>query len=127
MQNLTGKLISTIPEAIKQAFSGLSTTTQTTTNGVSSIDSGVLDQLNQFTNRLKSVADTLASLQAIPSEINITGKHDLNIIINGDSALNQLKPDLQNIVLSKMRDAFKSLIEKNTQSGGLLKNMPDLI
>jgi hypothetical protein len=73
------------------------------------------------------VADTLAGLQAIPSEINITGKHDLNIIINGDSALNQLKPDLQNIVLSKMRDAFKSLIDKNTQSGGLLKNMPDLI
>jgi hypothetical protein len=127
MQNLTGKLISTIPEAIKQAFSGSSTTTQTTTNGVSSIDSGALDKLNQFTNRLKSVADTLAGLQAIPSEINITGKHDLNIIINGDSALNQLKPDLQNIVLSKMRDAFKSLIDKNTQSGGLLKNMPDLI
>jgi rhodanese-related sulfurtransferase len=124
MQNLAAKLISTIPEAIKQALQNTPTTTQTSSNGVSSIDSGVLDKLNQFTNRLKSVADTLAALQAIPSEIKITGKHDVNIIINGDSALNQLKPDLQELVLSQMKDKFQQLIDRNKDSGGLLKNMP---
>jgi hypothetical protein len=127
MQTLTNTLISTIPEALKQGFQNISTSQQpqqTTSNGVSSIDSGVLDQLNQFTNRLKSVTDTLAGLQAIPSEINVTGRHDVNVIINGDSVLNQLTPDLQQLVMNQMKSGIQRLIDVNRESGGLLRNNP---
>ena len=126
MQNLASTLISTIPSAIQKGFEAINASTPqgNTTNGVSSIDTNVLDKLTEFTNRLKSVTDTLAGLEAIPSQITVTGRHDVNVIINGDSALNQLQPQLQSLVMDKFKDAFQRLIEVNRQSGGLLQNNP---
>jgi hypothetical protein len=111
---LAATLISTIPSAIQKGFDSInsSVSQENNSNGVS-FDSSILDKLNEFTNRLKSIADTLASLQGIPSQINVTGRHDVNVTINGDSALNQLKPELQDLVMNQVKDAFQRLVESN--------------
>jgi hypothetical protein len=122
MQSLTSTLASAIPEAIQKSLQNTQTNQQNTPNGVSSIDTSVLDRLNEFTNRLKSVTDTLAGLQAIPSQITVTGRHDVNIVINGDSALNQLKPELQELVMSQLQEKFGQLVKANQTPGAPLIN-----
>jgi len=81
------------------------------TNGVSSnID---YNALSKFSENLASVSRTLAALDNIPSEIKITGRHDVNVIINGDTALNQLSPSLQSMVADEINKAFKRLKDEN--------------
>ena len=122
MRSLTSTLVSNLSQGIQKAFQNNQTNQQNNSNGVSSIDTSVLDRLNEFTNRLKSVTDTLAALEAIPSQITVTGRHDVNIVINGDSALNQLKPDLQKLVMSQLREKFDQLVNANQTPGAPLIN-----
>ena len=117
MQGLMGQLSGIIGSAIKQGIRELNNAQNidNRSNGVSiNIESQVLDRINDFTNRLRSVADTLAGLSAIPSDIRITAKHDINIVINGDTVLNRLNPEIQNIVMQELRKGFKNLIDINS-------------
>jgi hypothetical protein len=115
MQKLMGQLSSVISEALREGSrpSNNVQNLDNRSNGVS-IDTSILDRINEFTNRLKSVADTLAGLNAIPSEIKITGKHDINVVINGDSALNQLRPELQQLVMNEIKSSFQRLVNQNS-------------
>jgi hypothetical protein len=114
MRELMGQLSSVLTESIRKAYdSNNQQKVSEKSNGVS-IDKSILDSINTFTNRLKSVADILAGLNAIPSEIRITGQHDVNVIINGDSVLRQLNPDIQQIVMTAMKDGFQKLINNNS-------------
>ena len=115
MQKLMGQLSSVISEALREGSrpSNNVQNLDNRSNGVS-IDTSILDRINEFTNRLKSVADTLAGLNAIPSEIRITGKHDINVVINGDSALNQLRPELQQLVMNEIKSSFQRLVNQNS-------------
>jgi hypothetical protein len=114
MRELMGQLSSVLTESIRKAYdSNNQQNVSEKSNGVS-IDKSILDSINTFTNRLKSVADILAGLNSIPSEIRITGQHDVNVIINGDSVLRQLNPDIQQIVMTAMKDGFQKLINNNS-------------
>ena len=81
-------------------------------SGVSDSSGGSVSSIDNFVSRLDKIATTLASL-SIPPEIKITGKHDINVIINGDTVLNQLKPELASIVTSSIQKAFQDFRDKN--------------
>ena len=81
-------------------------------SGVSDSSGGSVSSIDNFVSRLDKIAQTLASL-SIPPEIKITGKHDINVIINGDTVLNQLKPELASIVASSIQKAFQDFRDKN--------------
>jgi hypothetical protein len=126
--NFTGfmnSLVGQITSAITLALSKPNPITEQTArgaNGVSIIDSESLNKINEFTNRLKSISETLAGL-SIPPQITITGSFEpLQIIINGDSVLNQLTPDLQGIVMQQIGDAFEKLKNANQIAGAPLVN-----
>jgi hypothetical protein len=119
MQQLIGQLSTIVSSSIRDiANSNQQNNTRdidNRSNGVSiNIESQVLDRISDFTNRLRSVADTLAGLSAIPSDIRITAKHDINIVINGDSVLNRLNPEIQSIVMQELRRGFQNLIDLNS-------------
>jgi ABC-type transporter Mla subunit MlaD len=122
-----GDLANKVSSAISTAFEQIQINSnnqplqQQSSNGVSS-DSGSISSINEFTNRLKSIADTLAGLGSIPKEITITATHTHNIIINGDSALNQLSPKLQEIAMNMIRQKFDELAQKNQIPGAPLVN-----
>ena len=84
-------------------------------SGVSDSSQGSVSSIDNFVSRLDKIATTLASLN-IPPEIKITGKHDINVIINGDTVLNQLKPDIANIVASSIKKAFQDFKALNPSS-----------
>jgi hypothetical protein len=119
MQQLIGQLSTIVSSSIRDiANANQQNNTRdidNRSNGVSiNIESQVLDRISDFTNRLRSVADTLAGLSAIPSDIRITAKHDINIVINGDSVLNRLNPEIQSIVMQELRRGFQNLIDLNS-------------
>jgi len=123
MGDIFGQITSAITTGFQNASSAIGGgLTTTTTNGVSSIDTDTLNKIGEFTNRLKSVADTLAGLSAIPQEITITVTHTHNVIINGDSALNKLSPDLQDIAMDSIREKFAELTALNQTAGAPLIN-----
>jgi TP901 family phage tail tape measure protein len=118
MGNIFGQIGSSITLAFQNAVQAMSgQNAAASSNGVSSIDSDTLNKIGEFTNRLKSVADTLAGLSAIPQEITITVTHTHNVIINGDSALNKLSPDLQEIAMSALQEKFAELAAANQIPG----------
>jgi len=123
MGNVVGQISSSITLAFQNAVQAMSgQNAAASSNGVSSIDSDALNKIGEFTNRLKSVADTLAGLSAIPQEITITVTHTHNVIINGDAALNKLSPDLQDIAMGALREKFGELIQANQVPGAPLVN-----
>jgi TP901 family phage tail tape measure protein len=123
MGNIVGQISSSITLAFQNAVQAMSgQTAAAPSNGVSSIDSDTLNKIGEFTNRLKSVADTLAGLSAIPQEITITVTHTHNVIINGDAALNKLSPDLQDIAMSVIQEKFAELAAANQIAGSPLIN-----
>lgn len=125
MGNLANQIVSAITTGFEQATIARNNQPlqQQSSNGVSS-GSGTnsLTTIDEFTNRLKSIADTLAGLSSIPKEINITATHTHNVIINGDAALNKLNPDLQNIVWKSISVSFDALAQANQTPGAPLTN-----
>jgi len=85
-------------------------------SGVSDSSVGSMSSIDNFVSRLDKLTTTLASLN-IPPEIKITGRHDVNVIINGDTVLNQLKPELAGIVVSSIREAFNKFDGLNPEIG----------
>ena len=114
MQRLMGQLSAVIGTSLREGLQARNNAqnVQQTSNGVS-IDSKTLNSIGELTNRLKSIADTLAGLNGIPSEIKVTGRHDVNVIINGDSVLNKLSPEIQDIVMNEIKNSFNKLVNAN--------------
>jgi TP901 family phage tail tape measure protein len=113
MQKLMGQLSSTITQSIKEAYQTNNQQNVTQRSNGVSIDSKIFDSISQLTTRLQSVAETLSKIN-IPSTISLKGSHDVNVIINGDSVLNQLKPEMQDIVMKAVKDGFQKLINVNS-------------
>jgi hypothetical protein len=114
MQKITGQLNSSTPNAeanrVSQQQSQQNVASRS--NGVS-IDSKVFDSISQLGTKLQSIVDGLAKLNNIPSQITMSGSHDVNVIINGDSVLNQLQPEMQDIVMKAVKDGFQKLSNVN--------------
>jgi hypothetical protein len=111
MNDLVGQVSSAITEAAKSAFDSLAKS-NTSSGGVSNSGSQNFDGISEFTNKLDRISSTLASLD-IPKEITITGKHDVNVIINGDQALSQLTPNIKDMVMTELKKGFERLVAIN--------------
>lgn len=116
ISSFMNRIIGQITSSITTAFQNVTNNTQDRTaeaGGVStSIEAGV-NTIDQFVSRLDRIANTLKDLD-IPSEIKIVGQHDINVVINGDSVLNQLKPELAFLVMEKVKMAFQQFKGNNS-------------
>jgi hypothetical protein len=113
MQKIMGQLSSTK----MQSPNGGQSTPQSQQNVASrsngvSIDSTMFDSIGKLTTNLQSVVESLAKIN-IPSTISLEGSHNVNVVINGDSVLNQLQPEMQDIVMKAVKDGFQKLINVN--------------
>ena len=111
MNSLVGQVSSAITQAAKSAFDSIAKS-NTSAGGVSNSGTQNFDGISDFTNKLDRISSTLASLD-IPREITITGKHDVNVIINGDQALSQLTPNIKDMVMTELKKGFDRLVALN--------------
>ena len=116
ISSFMNRIIGQITSSITTAFQNVTNNTQGGTaeaGGVStSVEAGV-NTIDQFVSKLDRIANTLKDLD-IPSEIKIVGQHDINVVINGDSVLNQLKPELASLVMEKVKMAFQQFKGNNS-------------
>lgn len=113
MGDIVSKIGSGITEAIDKAIQNVKSP-NTDNAGVSS-NSQDLATIDSFVNRLNNIANILSNIY-IPPQITITGKHDVVVTINGDTVLNQLQPDIQGIVTSSIKQAFRNLKANNPEN-----------
>ena len=113
LNSLVGAVSSSITEAFDKALSGLKQPNNA--GGGVSNNGADLASIDNFVNRLNNIANILSNIY-IPPQITITGKHDVVVTINGDTVLNQLRPDIAGIVISAIRGAFADLKAKNPQN-----------
>jgi hypothetical protein len=113
MNGLVGSVASSISEAFDKALNNLKQPNNAS-GGVSS-NSQELASIDNFVNRLNNIANILSNIY-IPPQITITGKHDVVVTINGDTVLNQLRPDIAGIVVSAIKGAFTDLKAKNPEN-----------
>lgn len=111
MSSLVSQVSSAITEAAKSAFDSIAKS-NTSSGGVSNSGTQNFDGISDFTNKLDRISSTLASLD-IPREITITGRHDVNVIINGDQALSQLTPNIKDMVMTELKKGFDKLVAIN--------------
>lgn len=111
MNKIIGQIGSGITEAVKQAL-GNGQNERGATGGVSTnIESGI-NSIDQFVSRLDRIVNALKDID-IPPEIKIVGQHDINVVINGDTVLNQLKPELAQIAMDSIKKAFSQFKGNN--------------
>ena len=113
LNSLVGSISSSITEAFDKAVSSLKQPNNAA-GGVSN-NGADLTSIDNFVNRLNNIANILSNIY-IPPQITITGKHDVVVTINGDTVLNQLRPDIAGIVISAIRGAFADLKAKNPEN-----------
>ena len=111
MSGVIGQLTSGITEAVKNAFKN-AVNNNNAPAGVSNSGSLNLDGINDFTSKLERISNTLAGLD-IPREIVVTGRHEVNVIINGDEALNRLSPTIKDMVMTELQKSFEKLVSLN--------------
>jgi len=113
LNGLVGSITSGITEAFNKALSDL----KPQNNGAGGVSNNGADiaSIDNFVNRLNNIANILSNIY-IPPQITITGKHDVVVTINGDTVLNQLRPDIAGIVVSAIRGAFADLKAKNPEN-----------
>jgi TP901 family phage tail tape measure protein len=113
MNNIMVSVSSSITEAFNKAVSALKQPNNSS-GGVSN-SGGDISSIDNFVNRLNNIANILSNIY-IPPQITITGKHDVVVTINGDTVLNQLRPDMAGIAISAIRSAFQDLKAKNPEN-----------
>ena len=111
MSGVIGQLTSGITEAVQNAFRS-AVNANNSSGGVSSSSTSNLDGINDFTSKLERISNTLAGLD-IPREIVVTGRHEVNVIINGDEALNRLSPNIKDMVMTELKNSFDKLVSLN--------------
>jgi hypothetical protein len=120
LNGLVGSITSSITEAFDKALSNLKQPNNAA-GGVSNT-SGDIASIDNFVNRLNNIANILSNIY-IPPQITITGKHDVVVTINGDTVLNQLRPDIAGIVVSAIKGAFRDLKAKNPENNTINFNI----
>jgi len=113
MNGLTIAVATSITEAFDKALNNLKQPNNAS-GGVSN-NNADLASIDNFVNRLNNIANILSNIY-IPPQITITGKHDVVVTINGDTVLNQLRPDIAGIVVSAIKGAFRDLKAKNPEN-----------
>ena len=111
MSGVIGQLTSGITEAVQNAFRSV-VNANNSSGGVSSSSTSNMDGINDFTSKLERISNTLAGLD-IPREIVVTGRHEVNVIINGDEALNRLSPNIKDMVMTELKNSFDKLVSLN--------------
>jgi hypothetical protein len=111
MNKIIGQITSGLTTALNDVVNNLQNRTAAPGGVSTNIDAGI-NTIDQFVSRLDRIANTLKDLE-IPPEIKIVGQHDVNVVINGDSALNQLKPELAGLVMDSIKNAFRQLKGNN--------------
>lgn len=113
---LNGLAVS-LTAAVSQAFDNAINNLKQPNNGAGGVstNNGDIASIDNFVNRLNNIANILSNIY-IPPQITITGKHDVNVTINGDTVLNQLRPDIAGIVVSAIKGAFRDLKAKNPEN-----------
>ena len=76
------------------------------------------EAIGAFTAKLANIAQALGALDKIPDHITISGTHSVEVIINGDEALNRLSPGVQEIVTTSINAAMKKLVDDNPSLQG---------
>lgn len=72
------------------------------------IDETTLTSLNDFTKRFDNFSKELLKLN-IPPVITITGKHDVNVNINGASVFSNMDKYVSNMIKNEINNAFAQL------------------
>ena len=111
INRIIGQFTSKITTTLERAINRLQPQTNNDVGVSTSIENAV-SSIDQFVSRLDRISATLRDLD-IPQEIKISGKHEVNVIINGDAALNSLKPDLADLVTSGIKNAFNQFRANN--------------
>ena len=114
MKDLTGQIAASFSSVMEEFSKRIQDTKSTSTNGVSNNKSSSSDGISSFLSKLDNIAKVLAGLQ-IPSDIRITGKHDVNVIINGDKALSALSPSLQALVTGEINRKIEEIAGLNPE------------
>lgn len=77
-----------------------------------SIDAESLSSLNSAVQSLSTQIDRLqAAFSSIPTEISMTGRHTVELIINGAQVLTQLQPEIVKLVESGAKDAINKMLK----------------
>lgn len=77
------------------------------------ISSESIAKLNMVVNQLSIQIENMKSAFAvIPTEIKMTGKHTLDINLNGSTVLQNILPEVRNLILSEIKNSINSLIKK---------------
>ena len=105
MNKIIGQITSSITTAFQNVTENLQNTTATPGGVSTNIEAGI-NTIDQFVSRLDRIANTLKDID-IPPEIKIVGQHDVNVVINGDAVLSQLKPELATLVMNSIKNAFQ--------------------
>ena len=98
--------------SVTSALSGLLTTLQNAPEGVNNggnASVGGLDGLSQFTAKFDQFITQLSKLK-LPPEINITGNHKVEVVVNGAQALEELlSGPLSRLIKLEVSSAFSKL------------------
>ena len=114
MKDLTGQIAASFSSVMEEFSKRIQDTKSTSTNGVSNNKSSSSDGISSFLSKLDNIAKVLAGLQ-IPSDIKITGRHDVNVIINGDKVLSSLSPSLQGLVTEAINQKINDIRNANPE------------
>ena len=114
MKDLTGQIAASFSSVMEEFSKRIQDTKSTSTNGVSNNKSSSSDGISSFLSKLDNIAKVLAGLQ-IPSDIKITGRHDVNVIINGDKVLSALSPSLQALVTGEINRKIEEIAGLNPE------------
>ena len=113
LNNMVGQITSSITQAFEKATGSLKQPNNSSA-GVSN-NTADLANIDNFVNRLNNIANILSNIY-IPPQITITGKHDVVVTINGDATLQQLEPNIKQIVMGEINRAMNNLKANNPQS-----------
>jgi hypothetical protein len=84
------------------------------------LDETALTALGDFTTKFTQFAETLSKLN-VPPIINITGKHEVNVNINGTATFNNMEEKVKELVRGEVDRAFENM---NKQSEGSFNFKP---
>ena len=86
------------------------------------IDPSMRGVLEGFNSSAKSLAVALSKLPQFPSEIKMTGTHQVNVVINGAEVLKQLLPNIQQMVLSEIGKGIRKTTSPQERIEGNVGN-----
>ena len=65
------------------------------------------DALTEFASKFESLIGQLSQIN-LPTEITMTGRHEVNVMINGASAFEGMKDGLRDLVMSEINNSMNN-------------------